>query len=747
MGGPGRHGIRSRGPLSRRVCTGAQYIVMKTPEPNAHQTPAPPAQALLSQALGLQAAGRAEQAIEAFLGVLAAEPNNVVALYSLTKSLSSLGRYEAALQCIDAAIEANCGFAPSYLARSLILTNLGRLAEALADAKTAILIDPLTSGLLSHWFQLKISSQGTGSPGPPIGDVLEQANFLMETGQTSQAIAFYTNSLTLCDPVYIHAILFNIGFLHNQNKAPDLAEKYMLAAIELKPDFFEAHTSLGSILENVRRFEDALARWRLALDNDAIKLPAHLEQRLRLLNNIGRLKETLRDYAGAEAALHESLLLDIHQAPVLHHWVHLRQKQCKWPVVQGLPTDMTNVLEHASPLAMLGMTDDPAQQRRAAERFVTNKVGTFERMVPVSTRYGHDRIRIGYISSDLSMHAVSLLTVELFETHDRERFEVHAFCWSKEDGTAFRERVRRSFDHFHKIGDLDDEAVADLISKLEIDVLVDLQGLTGNARPNIVARGPAPVQIAYLGYPGTSALPYVDYIVADRFIFPPELGEHFTEKPLYVETGFQVSDSQRVFGPRPTRASFGLPEDAFVFCAFNNSYKITEPMFDCWLRVLNACPNSVLWLLEDNVWARNNLVALAERRGVDARRLYFAGRIDPKDYLARFQVADLFLDTTPYNAGTTANDALWAGLPILTLSGRTYVSRMAGSLLTSAGLSQFVCHSMEAYEAKAIHLCKHPREVASASAALAQRKSQGWLFSTSNFCARFEGKINELVKG
>jgi predicted O-linked N-acetylglucosamine transferase (SPINDLY family) len=430
---------------------------------------------------------------------------------------------------------------------------------------------------------------------------------------------------------------------------------------------------------------------------------------------------------------------------VLHHWIHLRQKQCKWPVVDGLPTDLDSVLAHASPLAMLGMTDDPALQRRAAQKFVEEKVGVFERMAPASLRYGHDKIRIGYLSSDLSMHAVSLLTVELFETHDRSRFEVHAFCWSKEDGTAFRERVRNAFDHFHKIGHLDDESAARLIRDLEIDVIVDLQGLTGNARPNIVARGPAPIQIAYLGYPGTTGLPHVDYVVADRFIFPEELQPHFSEKPLYVDTGFQVSDSKRVFGPRPSRAQFGLPDDAFVFCAFNNSHKITQPMFESWLRILKATPQSVLWLLEDNPWGKENLRKAAADQGLDVDRLHFAGRIDPRDYLARFQVADLFLDTTPYNAGTTANDALWACLPILTLSGRTYVSRMAGSLLTSAGLSHFICHSLEDYEARAIKLAIDRKEAASASAALAQRKAQGWLFSTSNFCARFEGRLSDLL--
>jgi len=701
----------------------------------------------LGHALGLQSSGRAEEAITAFLGILTSDPANVVARYSVAMSLSAQGRHRQALEHISAAIKAKPLFAPSYLARSLIQTNLGDVQEAINDARTAILIDPTTKDLLSHWMNIRRHAPTGSSQTTPITEVLDLANRLTENGQIPEAIVVYKTGLTNCEPIFIHVILFNLSVLYHNLKASDVAEQHLLCALTLNADFFEAHMSLGSIMESTQRPEAAIAQWRLALDIEKVRLPANREHQLRFLNNIGRLKENMRDYDGAEAALHESLRLDLDQSAVLHHWIHLRQKQCKWPIIEGLDTDISAVLEHASPLAMLGMTDDPAEQLRAAQNFVKAKVGAFERMAPASLRYGHERIRIGYMSSDLSMHAVSLLTVELFETHDRERFEVHAFCWSKEDGTPFRERVRGAFDHFHKIGHLDDQAAAELIRILEIDVIVDLQGLTGNARPNIVARGPAPVQIAYLGYPGTSALPYVDYVVADRFIFPDELAPHFTEKPLYVDTGFQVSDSKRVFGDRPTRASFGLPNNAFVFCAFNNNHKITQPMFECWLRILQSSPDSVLWLLEDNIWAKQNLLSKANDFGVAPERLHFAGRIDPKDYLARFKVADLFLDTTPYNAGTTANDALWAGLPILTLSGRTYVSRMAGSLLTSAGLSQFVCHSMEAYEAKAIHLCKHPAEVASASAALAHRKSQGWLFSTSNFCARFEGKIHELVKG
>ena len=699
----------------------------------------------LGTALGLQASAHAEEAVSAFLGIVAVDPTNVVARYSLACSLSGLGRDQEALEHISEAIRANSAFAPSYHARSLINMNLRRFAECINDAQTAIVLDPTTNGVLAHWREIKKLFPNLPIPSRTLVDILDQANLQSEAGKDVDAITTYKEGLLHCDPAYIHVLMFNLAVIYNKLELLGVAENHLLTALSLNPDFFEAHLNLGTILEKMGRTDHALARWNLALANSTIHVPGNLDHKTRLLNNIGRLKEQLRDYDGAEKALHDSLLLDIDQSPVLHHWIHLRQKQCKWPVIDGLPTNLDAVLEHASPLAMLGMTDDPALQRRAAEKFVDEKVGVFERMAPASTRYQHDKIRIGYLSSDLSMHAVSLLTVELFETHDRSRFEVHAFCWSREDGTGFRERVRRAFDHFHKIGDLDDGAAAQLIRDLEIDVLVDLQGLTGNARPNIVARGPAPVQIAYLGYPGTSCLPHVDYVVADRFIFPDELQPHFSEKPLFVDSGFQVSDSKRVFGAKPIRAQFGLPDSAFVFCAFNNSHKITQPMFESWLRILKASPQSVLWLLEDNPWAKENLRRAAADQGIDVNRLHFAGRIDPKDYLARFQVADLFLDTTPYNAGTTANDALWAGLPILTLSGRTYVSRMAGSLLTSAGLSYFICHTLQDYEAKAIKLSINRTEAATASAALAQRKAQGWLFNTSNFCARFEGRLSELV--
>jgi predicted O-linked N-acetylglucosamine transferase (SPINDLY family) len=323
--------------------------------------------------------------------------------------------------------------------------------------------------------------------------------------------------------------------------------------------------------------------------------------------------------------------------------------------------------------------------------------------------------------------------------------EVHAFCWSKEDGTAFRERVRSAFDMFHKIGDLSDEQAAQLIVDNEIDVVFDLQGITSGARPNIVARGPAPMQVAYLGYVGSSALPYVDYVIADKFIFPDELRPYFTEEPLYLPF-FQVSDSQRVMGPKPTRAQFGLPEDAFVYCAFNNNYKITPEVFESWMRILRRVPHGVLWLLEDNEWSRKNLTQAAMAHGVQPERLHFTGRIDPRDYLARFTLADLFLDTHPYGAGTTANDALWAGLPVLTMPGRTYVSRMAGAMLTAACISELAAGSSDEYEALAIIFAHSSSRLPAIRNRLKTPPPASRIFDTAAITSALENQLLLLIR-
>jgi predicted O-linked N-acetylglucosamine transferase (SPINDLY family) len=338
-----------------------------------------------------------------------------------------------------------------------------------------------------------------------------------------------------------------------------------------------------------------------------------------------------------------------------------------------------------------------------------------------------------------------MLTVELLELHDRERFEVYAFDWSRDDGSALRQRVIDAVDHFERIHELTDEAAARLIASREIDILIDLQGQTLGARANMLAFRPAPIQITYLGLPATTGLPFIDHVIADRFVIPENAQRYYSEKPLYLPDVYQASDRQRVHSPATTRTACGLPEDAFVFCSFNNNYKITPAVFAHWMNILRRVPGSVLWLLADNVWAEHNLRREAIAAGIAPERLVFATRAQPEDYLARYAVADLFLDCHPFNGGTTANDALWMGLPVLTCAGQTFASRMAGALLTAAGLPELITTELADYEERAVALAMAPQRCAALRAHLQRERDSGVLFDTPRFVRALEAQFEQLA--
>lgn len=714
-------------------------------------------QSILFGALELFKRGEYGLAEPIFGQLLARNPRNYIALYALSVIESIQGQVDKALERVNASIDIKPDFAKSYLVRSILHRNQRSFYEALKDAQTASELDPslveselqiqsLKDEITKLSAESMVALQPTPEERTQIVDVMAQADQFTKLGQAELAIKAYQDFLSIPGVEHGYIAMFNLAVLLNQAQRVEEAVNLLKASIQIKSDFFMAYLSWGTIIEQLGKSDEAIGIWSLCLDNPLIDHPINTDTKIKILNNIGRVQENLRRYNESEATLFKSLVADPNQGPVLHHWIHLRQKQCEWPVIYGTQHTEEEVLNSASPLSMLGLSADPKEQLDCARKFVKEKVGQFERMVPFKHRYGHQKLKIGYLSSNLSMHAVSLLTVELFETHNRDNVEIHAFCWSPEDGTPFRERVRSAFDHFHTVAGLSDEAAAELIKSLEIDVVVDLQGLTSGARPDLIARGAAPVQVAYLGYPGSSAMPYVDYVVADHFIMPLELLPHFTEKPLYMPTVFQVSDSKRPIATTPSREVFGLPEDKLIFCAFNNNYKFTPEVFESWMRILRACPDSVLWLLEDNVWSKTNLTNAAMAHGIHPDRLRFAGRINPSDYLARFRAADLFLDTTPYNAGTTANDALWAGLPILTLSGQTYVSRMAGSLLNSIGLNGLITFTHDEYERRAIELYNKPQLLAQYKNQLAAAKSNKKLFNTEVFCREFETALKSLFE-
>jgi predicted O-linked N-acetylglucosamine transferase (SPINDLY family) len=562
------------------------------------------------------------------------------------------------------------------------------------------------------------------------------------------AIALYRAWLRKPDPAMEYAAYFNLGVLLADTGCQSEAEAAYRQAVWLKKDFPQANYNLGVQLEKQGRFQAAIDQWKASLEQPSLQTPEQNATHKLFLNSLGRLYDKFQQYADAEEMLKRSLAIDPNQTDALYHWLHIRQKQCKWPIMRPLPNVSNEMMWNAaSPLAILGLTDDPVRLLQTANSFVAKNVRAVPRLVAKAHQYRHARIKIAFVSGDFCLHAVSLLTVRLFELLDKSRFEVHAFGWSRNDDTPFRQRVVNAFEHFIDISEMSDDAAAQMIKAQEIDIVVDLQGLTAGARPNIVAQGPAPHQIAYLGYPGASGIPYVDYVIADKFIFPPELARYFTEEPVYLQDSFQVSDNARPQTVIDDPEKYGLPQGKFTYCAFNNNYKITPEMFESWMRILRRVPDSILWLLRDNEWAEGNMLAAAQAHGVDPSRLYFAGRVSPEDYLARFGTADLFLDTFPYNAGTTANDALWAGLPIVTLSGRSYVSRMAGSLLCSVGLPELIAETIVEYEDKAVAFAGNHVLQQHCKEKLLQAKTSSAAMNTQKFVADFSAMAEQLVRG
>ena len=404
------------------------------------------------------------------------------------------------------------------------------------------------------------------------------------------------------------------------------------------------------------------------------------------------------------------------------------------------------LLQGTSLLAMMGLSDDPALQLLSATRFALERV---PKAAPVplykSMPARSGKIRIGYLSGDLHMHAVGLLSPELFELHDRSKFEVWAFCWTPESDQPQRQRIVKAMDHLVRLGGVDDSTAARLIAEAGIDVLVDLQALTNGARPAILGHRAAPVQVSYLGLPGTSGLPGVDWILADHYVLPPEAEPYYTERALRLPNCYQVSDRQRMVAARPARSSYGLPDDQVVYCSFNNNHKFTPDVFGAWMRVLQQVPRSVLWLLADNDTARENMLRQADSHGVARARLIFAPRVAPPEYLARFQCADLVLDTFPFNAGTTASDALWMGTPIVTLSGRSYISRMAGSLLTAVGLPELATATLADYEKLAVLLGRQPARIASYKRYLAEHGRSSPLFDMPQLVRDIEAAFERLA--
>lgn len=533
----------------------------------------------------------------------------------------------------------------------------------------------------------------------------------MQQRQPQQAASLYKDWIAQDRTVLRKYALYNLAVLLSDLKDNEQARSAYEQALALDSEFHQARINLGSLLERMGQSDLAIETWRYTATIAQADPAWEEDWSLRAMNQMGRVLEQQKQYAQAEEILRASLLRSPKQPDVLQHYLHLRQRQCHWPITEPLPgVSMNDMLMAMSPLSMLAYSNDPAMQLLCARNFVSRKLTHVEKqLAPARGVYRHERVRIGYLSGDLCTHAVGLLLAQVFEHHDRSRFEVFAFDHSPEDGSAQRRRLLLAFEHVYLVRDRSDDEVAQLIRSCEIDVLVDLHGLSLGLRSGVLAQRPAPVQATYLGFIGTTAMPWIDYVIADACALPARLAPYYTEQIVHLNNCFLPADAQRRQDiPQLSRAQEGLPEHGRVFGAFNNSYKINRPVVDLWVRILKAVPDSVLWLVDDNPEATRGLKAYVVAQGLPQDRLVFSGRAASQHYLGRLALMDLFLDCFPYNAGSTGRDVLLAGTPLLTLEGNTFVSRMGSSLLSHLGLDELVTRSPDEYVQRAIEFCAQP---------------------------------------
>ena len=531
---------------------------------------------------------------------------------------------------------------------------------------------------------------------------------LQQAGKVDEALNTYKTWLdTSTDPNRFMG-WFNYGSLLQSTVNTQAAEEAYRQCLAVQPRFPQALINLGLTLEKLGKREEALQQWAALVSQRHLQDAPPTEMTTMALNHIGRVQEELKHYELAEQALEQSLAIDPKQTPALQHWIHIRQKSCAWPVYKPLPNITQNAMLMAtSPLAMLALTDDPVQQLLTAFAFVERTYSFKEEFLSKGRDYHHERIRIGYVSGDLCVHAVGLLLPELLEGHDRTKFEIYGYDFSPEDGTAHRERLKKAFDHLRNIRALTDRQVAEQILVDEIDVLIDLHGLSSGARPGVFALHPAPKQGTYLGFIGSTGMPWFDFVIVDKYALTDELTKYFTEKPLYVEGSFIPFACDDTLIREATRAEFGLPEDAFVMAAFGNVYKITPEIFATWMEIMTEIPRAILWLIDDNPTTTNNLKIHVKNAKVDLERVVFTPRSALSEYKAKLRKADVFLDTFPYNCGSTTSDVINAGIRMVSISGNTLVSRMGGSMLTSIGWGELVVHNYYQYREKILDLSKN----------------------------------------
>jgi protein O-GlcNAc transferase len=637
----------------------------------------------LQQAIAAQKEGKIEEAEHLYKSILKTHPKNENANHNLGILWVSQNKSADALPLFKTAVEIKTDIEQFWYSYSYTLIKEKKFEEAEAISRKAIKLNPRFPTIHFN-----------------LGFILHKLGKLKEAELSFQKAI--TLKPKIVEPYY------NLGVTLQDLGRIDEASTMYKKAIALKPKFVEAHNNLGVVLKDMHRFVEAELSHKKAIEYkiDYAEAYRNLGEVQKLL---GKAEESLSNFKYAY-----ELKPDLDY--LLGSLINQKMNLCEW---DDLTKNIFNLKERINsgekaspPFQLLPLIDDPNIHKKAAEIYSNDKFPESKVFLKIPKYHNHQKIKIGYFSSDFCNHPTSYLSAELYENHDKEKFEIHAFSFGLDTKDEFNIRIKEGVDYFHNVQMMSDYEVVKLARSLEIDIAIDLKGFTGMSRQGIFAMSAAPIQVSYLGYPGTMAINYLDYLIADRTLIPKDKQKYYSEKIVYMPDSYQPNLSRKnIFESSLSRQEVGLPDTGFVFCCFNNQYKITPSTFAGWMNILNATDDSVLWLLVTNISATKNLKKEAVKFGINEDRLIFAQRIPNEDHLKRIQLADLFIDTFPCNAHTTASDALKMGLPILTCIGESFASRVAASLLNAVKLPELIATSQDEYESLAIELAKNPKKI------------------------------------
>ena len=668
--------------------------------------------------LVLSMAGYPERALAAYQKALKLAPEDIDTLVNISGVLNELSAYEEALTIAKKAIKLDDSVPQAWFNKATALKRLKLMDRSLAAYNNCLQLNP---GYAEAW--------------------ADKGQVLAEIGQHGDAISHFDRSLEI-DPYLFVALKDKGDSLHSLFKL-DLAIDAYQSALKLKPEFEDAWNNLGVALQDINEVERAINAYRATLKINSNHVDAW--------NNLGAALQSIGDLDGSLIAYQKVLEIDPGYPFAYGSYCFHRLSTCNWDGIESeilkLEDLVVSGVEVVHPFFMLSMSHDESKVLTAArtwsaahfpQKCGVGKAGIKRKEAP---------IRLGYFSADFRLHAVAHLISGLLETHDKDQFEVYGFAYGPKAQDDASSRIAKALHGFIDIRSMSDEDVAKLAKELEIDIAIDLTGLTQYSRPGIFIKRAAAIQVNYLGYPGTVGYEAMDYLIADATILPAEHQQNYIEKIVYLPDCYQANDSKREIAEVSlSRGDVGLPESGFIFCCFNNLYKITPSTFDVWMRILKRVDGSVLWLLDGNPTAVKNLKREARKRGVEESCLIFAPRETLSIHLARHRLADLFIDSLPYGAHTTASDALWAGLPVLTCLGESFVGKVAASLLGAVKLPELITKNYDEFEEMAVDLAHNPEKLGAFKKRLEENKLTAPLFDTQLFTRNIESAYKRMME-